>query len=275
MENEHAEENLLFIEEIENLKLTETVHYKDAPQDIDFYEKFANIMRKYIVPGSEHEVNLPQPLVKHLMNMTNQEFLHIDRNKITMEIEKAEKQVLEILMGIFPRFQNSLQFQLYLQPNTSKRSFRAAYDSVSRRISSVTSASTILLCEEHTITRLVISRMLSRHGYIVDMATNGVEALEKLNEQVFKIVLVSYELSRVDVHELIRIHKMYPQAINVKSKFICMVFTANRYLKKALLRAGYSATLLKPFSMDDFEQTLLTSGNQWSKFTKGIKSLLQ
>lgn len=274
---EHAEENLLFIEEVENLKLIESTPYKDAPPDIDFYEKFTQIMGAYIIPGSVNEVNLPQPLVNHLMAITEHGTKNLERNRITQEMEKAEKEVLEILMGIFPRFQNSPQFQEYLQPEVAKRSpsFRATLESVSRRLSSVAPSSTVLLCEEHTLTRLFISRMLSRRGYSVEVAVNGAEALEKLNTYEFRIVLVSYEISRVEVHELVRIHKLYPKALNMKSNFICMVFSNNAYLKTSIMRTGYSNTLLKPFSMDDFEHALTTSGSKYNQITLGILNLLR
>ena len=277
LEMEHAEENLLFVEEVENLKLIESIPYKDAPKDIDFFEAFTKIMSTYILPGSVHEVNLPQPLVNHLMAVTERGLEYLDRQTITQEIEKAEKQILEILMGIFPRFQNSPHFQDYLQPNIAIRSksLRETYDSVSQRLSLVAPSSTVLLCEEHTLTRLFICRMLSRKGYYVETANTGAEALEKLNTHVFSVVLVSYEISRVEVHELVKIHKVYPKALNMNSNFICMVFSTNAHLKRSLFKSGYSNTLLKPFSMDDFEHALISSGNQLTKFSHSILQLLR
>ncbi len=62
----------------------------------------------------------------------------------------------------------------------------------------------ILLVEDDVITRRLIARQLRRAGYAVEEATDGVEALERIREKFFPILITDWEMPQMDGPTLCR-----------------------------------------------------------------------
>ena len=62
----------------------------------------------------------------------------------------------------------------------------------------------ILICEDNKLSSLVISTMLKRKGYIVEIASDGNEALEKINGAIPDLLITDIHLPYHSGLELVR-----------------------------------------------------------------------
>ena len=58
--------------------------------------------------------------------------------------------------------------------------------------------SRILLAEDNEINQLIADEMLSSYGFQVDIAENGVEAVEKINQQDYDLILMDIQMPEMD-----------------------------------------------------------------------------
>ena len=281
---EHAEENLYFFEAVENLKLIESVEYSDAGPDADFFEGWRKVMKRHIDPGCPEAVNLPHELTKLLIDMQSGAITNVTRQAVTKELEKAEKEVVGMIAGVFPRFQASNIFKEYTQ------SVISGADAVQGTGALPTSSRTrafaptkVLLCERHELTGATIAAILNARYYSVTVVSDGDIALKKLKDDVFNFVLVSYDLPVVSAIQLVSLYKAASKKSQneIKNgvkfqqpKFICMLYDASKRFRKNVLSAGYNATIVKPFSIEDFERAKAESGGGVSKLLLGMKSII-
>ena len=282
---EHAEENLYFFEAVENLKLIESVEYSDAEPDADFFEGWRKIMKRHIDPGCPEAVNLPHELTKNLFDMQSGVIPNVTREAVTKELDKAEKEVVGMIAGVFPRFQASKMFKGYIQSSLSESTtaIRSAILPTSTRARGFP-VTKVLLCESHELTGAILAAMLCSRHYSVTIANDGDNALKKLKDECFNIVLVNYDLPIVNAMQLVDLYQAVWKHRKVdvkeggklsKSTFICMLYDMSKGLKKTVMNAGYSATVVKPFSIEDFERAKAESGGRISKLLLGMKSFFE
>ena len=279
MKFEHAEENLTFYEAVENLKLIESVEYSDAEPDADFFEGWRKIMKRHINPGCPEEVNIPQLLAKKLLDMQSGAIPNVTRQAVTKELEKAEKEVVGMIAGVFPRFQASNIFKDYIRPASKKVSVSVTMrnqggDSKAPITNIASISSSILLCEKHELTGIILATVLASRGYSVTLVGDGDLALQKLQEMVFDFVLVSYELPKKSAEEVMNIHKTMSTSKSLKAKFICMLPDASKQSRKNATAAGYQITLAKPFNIDDFEKAKAMARGSISQFVVGLQGMM-
>lgn len=120
---EHAEENLLFFEEVEKIKNDGTDKLKDNA---------TGLVDNYLTPGVETEVNISDNMKRQLINLATEDVMgrQLDFYK---GLERAQNEVMMILaMGAFPRFLKSEHFHNYkvkvreLREKENEESVRAA-----------------------------------------------------------------------------------------------------------------------------------------------------
>ncbi|MBR9989256.1 MAG: response regulator [Gemmatimonadetes bacterium] len=102
---------------------------------------------------------------------------------------------------------------------------------------------TVLIVDDNSVNRDLLSRQLARRGYIVETAADGVAALEKLAEREFDVVLLDVIMPRMDgVETLQRIRAdarledlpvlMLSSIDEVDSAIRCIELGAEEYLQK-------------------------------------------
>jgi chemosensory pili system protein ChpA (sensor histidine kinase/response regulator) len=67
-----------------------------------------------------------------------------------------------------------------------------------------TLAPLVLVVDDSLTVRRVTQRLLTREGYRVTLAKDGLDALDKLNEELPKVVLSDIEMPRMDGFDLVR-----------------------------------------------------------------------
>ncbi|MEW5965500.1 MAG: Hpt domain-containing protein [Pseudomonadota bacterium] len=109
----------------------------------------------------------------------------------------------------------------------------------------------VLVVDDSLTVRKITTRLLTREGFRVDSAKDGVDALEKMHDLVPDVVLLDVEMPRMDGFELARVMRADPR---LKAVPIIMITsrTADKHRNHAL-EIGVNVYLGKPYQ----EQLLL------------------
>eukprot|EP01038_Epipyxis_sp_PR26KG_P007069 gene7069-9649_t len=105
LKSEHAEENLIFFEEIENLKKMNNEKFVSQTQIL---------ISSYLLPGVQNEVNVSAVMKQSIVKMN--EDMRVQHELFLEYLEKAQHEIVLILaLGSFPRFLKTVEYKLWLQ----------------------------------------------------------------------------------------------------------------------------------------------------------------
>lgn len=111
----------------------------------------------------------------------------------------------------------------------------------------------ILIAEDNLINQKLIIRVLSKLGYSPVLANNGKEAVEKLEQEDFDIVLMDMQMPVMDGLEATRIIR---KTFLKQPVIIAMTANAMAEDKEACIQAGMDEYMSKPISLSDLMQLL-------------------
>src|SRR5947209_269300 len=114
----------------------------------------------------------------------------------------------------------------------------------------------VLVVDDSPSVRRVVSNMLKQRGWEVQMARDGVEALEMISHQTPAVVLLDIELPRMDGYELISTVRAQEQY-----RTLPLVVLTSRAAAKHQQRAiqlGANSYVVKPYQDEDLINTLNT-----------------
>ena len=104
----------------------------------------------------------------------------------------------------------------------------------------------VLIVDDEIEMRIALETTLKREGYDLTLAENGVQALERLNEKTFNLVLTDVKMPKMNGIELLKILKKQ------SPKTVAIMMTAYGDIDNAVetMKAGAFDYLLKPFSAE-------------------------
>ncbi|MBC7386571.1 MAG: response regulator [Cryobacterium sp.] len=127
-------------------------------------------------------------------------------------------------------------------------------------------AKRILLVEDNVVNQVITVKMLQKLGHIVEVATNGLEALTALARAEFDLVIMDCQMPEMDGYTATReIRKREARGIYRWSHVPIVALTANAMKEdeaKCLL-SGMDAYLTKPIQRDALQWTV----EKWTKRT--------
>ncbi|BDG60335.1 response regulator [Caldinitratiruptor microaerophilus] len=102
----------------------------------------------------------------------------------------------------------------------------------------------ILVVDDSNMTRKMVISILSREGYQVDSAGNGLEALERLYQTAYDLVITDINMPQMDGLEFLRQVRQESQY----GRLPVLVLSSNSSPEEVqrTLRAGASLYLIKP-----------------------------
>ncbi len=121
---------------------------------------------------------------------------------------------------------------------------------------SILTGKKILVADDNEMNRLVVSTMLQYHGVEITEAVNGVEALEKLNEKKYDIVLMDVQMPLMDGFKAT---KLIRKTISTELPVIALTAYAIKGDDRKCIDAGMNDYLSKPFE----ENQLLRMMAHW------------
>ena len=106
----------------------------------------------------------------------------------------------------------------------------------------------ILIADESAMERHTLREGLRHAGYLlVDEATNGEEALQKLRHGRYDAAIVNIMLTRLDGIGLLRAY--HPDDVTTRPAFLMLAPVANQAIIADAMAAGADSFLMKPFDM--------------------------
>ena len=107
----------------------------------------------------------------------------------------------------------------------------------------------ILVVDDEQGLRDVLSIMLKRAGYAVTMATDGEEAIELVNKEIFDLVITDLRMPKVDGMEVLRAVK------STSPETVVLIITAFASADSAVeaMKQGAYDYLTKPFQVDEVQ----------------------
>ena len=125
----------------------------------------------------------------------------------------------------------------------------------------ITRELSILIAEDNLINQKVALTILKKLGHKVDLAENGLQAVEKFELNNYDVILMDMQMPEMNGLEATRIIREYEQEKNLKpTPIISMTANAMQADMEKSLSAGMNDFISKPFKQDQLIETL-------SKFT--------
>lgn len=117
----------------------------------------------------------------------------------------------------------------------------------------------ILLAEDNPLNQEIATTLLREAGFVVDVANNGRDAIEKIQEapaETYKLVLMDIQMPVMDGYQAAReIRKLKD---GIKSKILIVAMTANAFEedRQKAFDSGMNGHLAKPINANELMETL-------------------
>ena len=114
----------------------------------------------------------------------------------------------------------------------------------------------ILLAEDNAVNQKLALRFLKQMGYRADLASNGLEAVESVERQVYDVVLMDVQMPEMDGLEASRrITKAWPAG--KRPRIVAMTANAMQGDREMCLAAGMDDYIAKPIRVDELARALM------------------
>lgn len=111
----------------------------------------------------------------------------------------------------------------------------------------------ILLVEDNPLNVLVAQTMLENNGAVVEVATNGVEALERLDAARHQLVLMDLHMPVMDGYEATVLLRERGETLPI----IALTASMPKEVESDAFAAGLNDVIVKPFSPDELYRVIL------------------
>jgi two-component system, sensor histidine kinase and response regulator len=113
----------------------------------------------------------------------------------------------------------------------------------------------VLLAEDNPLNQQVAGAFLTRAGVVVTFASNGIEAVERVRDAAFDLVLMDVQMPGMDGLQATRLIRSLPQGQGLP--IIAMTASAMVQDRQDCLAAGMDAHVAKPVDPAELSRTLL------------------
>ena len=104
----------------------------------------------------------------------------------------------------------------------------------------------VLLVDDDALIAELVIDMLSMEGYYVDTATNGIEALQRLEGQRYALIITDLHMPKLDGSNFYR--ELSQRKVHPLKKIIFLTGTSGGSEERLLQESG-APVLLKPFNV--------------------------
>ncbi len=153
-----------------------------------------------------------------------------------IKLEQLKRTLMQVLF-------NEEQLEQTVATNESKQN-------ITRKLS-------ILIAEDNLINQKVAMTILKKLGHQVDLAENGLQAVQKFELNHYDVILMDMQMPEMNGLEATRIIREYEQEKNLKpTPIISMTANAMQADMEKSLSAGMNDFISKPFKQDQLIETL-------------------
>jgi len=141
--------------------------------------------------------------------------------------------------------------------STKRNSYSAPFTPLQPSETTLPSNTRVLLVEDNIINQRVAIAMLNKLGCTVDIAANGIEAIDALKQQPYALVIMDLQMPVMGGIEATKeIRKKETGIINPDIPVIAMTANATSQDKKTCLYAGMNDFISKPVVMPTLQELL-------------------
>jgi CheY-like chemotaxis protein/HPt (histidine-containing phosphotransfer) domain-containing protein len=123
----------------------------------------------------------------------------------------------------------------------------------------------ILMAEDHPVNRQLFSLILDKLGYPVVQASDGIEALEKIEQNPVSLIFMDIQMPLMNGYEAVEVLRRR----GYKQPVIAVTASTLAEEREQCLEAGFNDVLTKPFKRSDLEQMLV----KWGKVIDAAASI--
>jgi PAS domain S-box-containing protein len=120
----------------------------------------------------------------------------------------------------------------------------------------------ILVVDDNEVNILIAKRFLSKWGLIIDFASNGEEAINKIVNNVYDLVFMDIRMPGIDGFDATRIIREIPGDYYKKLPIIALTASTLHNENMKFKESGMDGHILKPFNPEEIKEVL------WSYFGK-------
>ena len=113
----------------------------------------------------------------------------------------------------------------------------------------------ILLAEDNVVNQKLAMRLLQQMGYRADLASNGIEAIECVERQIYDVVLMDVQMPEMDGLEASR-HITAKSKPQDRPRIVAMTANAMQGDREQCLAAGMDDYVTKPIRVDALVEAL-------------------
>jgi CheY-like chemotaxis protein len=111
----------------------------------------------------------------------------------------------------------------------------------------------VLLVEDNEVNQKIVQAMLKRMGYTADLAVNGLEGLQALENKRYDVVLMDIQMPVMDgLQATEAIRARLPPA--EQPYIIAITAYAHLYSVDMCLHAGMNDYIIKPFNLEELKK---------------------
>lgn len=114
----------------------------------------------------------------------------------------------------------------------------------------------VLLAEDNEVNQMVAIQFLKKKGIEVDVALNGVEALDKIRSKEYDLVLMDLQMPEMDGYEASRRIRAMSDPYFTEVPLIALTASTMSEVRKKVASSGMNDYISKPFSPEVLYQTL-------------------
>ncbi len=114
----------------------------------------------------------------------------------------------------------------------------------------------VLVAEDHPVNQEVIVRQLARLGYRAEIAGDGAEAMHRLGERDYALLLADLHMPHVDGLQLARWQRDRERGLPTQLPMIALTAAGLSGEREACRAAGFDDFLLKPVRLDELQAAL-------------------
>jgi len=114
----------------------------------------------------------------------------------------------------------------------------------------------VLLVDDNEVNRIVADKKLQKLGFIVEIATNGLEAVEKFKAYQVDLILIDCQMPVMDGFEATRLIRELELGSHKRIPIIAMTANAMKGDREKCFDAGMDAHITKPVTQEDLIDTL-------------------
>ncbi len=114
----------------------------------------------------------------------------------------------------------------------------------------------LLLVEDELVSQTIVASLLSSEGYEVVVASNGLEALEKITQNTFDVILMDLRMPDMDGFETTQQIRSLPDKKAASTKIVAFTGDVMKETVQHCLKDGMDGVIAKPINIAEINRVL-------------------